>query len=148
MTEGEDALIADHNARTDFVLGLIFLFCLLSDCIYFVVAVLIRHESLATSLLFVIVGAFGLGLFGWLSLWYFLAIFQNSPALMITHDGIYDNSEPWSPGLVYWSEIKGINKRRILFWKVVVIELYNRDGIISRQKGIIKRNLFKKIGFQ
>lgn len=143
VTKNGHTLLADHNKPVVMILGSIFLACMVCNLIYFVLAYLIRLESPGTSLIFVAAGICGVGLFGWLGFWYILALFQKNPAFVMTEEGFYDNSEPWSPGFVPWSEVKSITARRFLFWKVLIFDLYHRDGIISRQKSIIKKVLFK-----
>jgi len=80
-----------------------------------------------------------ISLITWLGIWYIKNIFSSEPALILTESGFYDNSEPWSPGWVPWTEVGSITNKNVLFWKVTVMKLISRDGIVKRQKNIIKK---------
>ena len=91
-----------------------------------------------------LMGILGIIWFGWWGGWYLTILFRKEPALLVSRDGIYDNTEPWSLGLIKWSEITYIYKPSHPLSRVVILQLNDRAAIVKRQRNPLKRLLYKK----
>ena len=89
----------------------------------FAVCLFDTSSNLGERILMGLVGIFGVILFGWWSSWYVTTLFRREPALLVSQDGIYDNTEPWSLGLIKWSEITDTYKHFVAPWRVVVLQV-------------------------
>jgi len=134
--------VANHNKRVVAILGLVFLSVALCSPLVLLGALTTTREDLVPNLLLGIIGLWGLVIFGWWGLWYLAALFRRDPALIASRDGLYDDSEPWSLGLIRWSEVRLIQRRRVLFWRVLTLQVYDHSAIVKRQRSLLKRLLF------
>src|SRR5574340_801351 len=96
----ERVFVADHNKRIMVLLGLLYIG---QGCVGFAMAAtalwLPPHTGWV-NLAMALVGLVGGTVFvGW-GFWYVGAVFRRTPALAVSSEGIYDNTEPWSLGLI------------------------------------------------
>ena len=70
-------------------------------------------------------------------------LFDKEPLLIIDENGITDNSNASSIGLIKWSNIIEIKTEQVMSTKFFLIYVKNPDEYISKAKSRIKRNLLK-----
>lgn len=63
--------------------------------------------------------------------------------LIITDEGIQDNSTFTGVGVIKWADIKGIREEMMAMNKFVRIDVYNPDEYIRKAKNAMKRRLLK-----
>jgi len=138
-------LIAEHNKVVIAILGLLFSSPTFSGLVLVAISLFDVSSNLGTRIFIGLLGLFSIVCFGWLGGWYLTSLFRGDPALLLSEDGIYDNTEPWSLGLIKWSEIGYIYKGDpFYFWKIVVLQVHDRKAIVKRQRNPLKRFLYKK----
>lgn len=79
---------------------------------------------------------FGLCLFAFLS-----KVRETSPGLIISKDGILDNSSAISVGKIYWTDIEDIDELKIAREKLIRIKLKNPQDYIDRQSSSIAKRM-------
>ncbi|MGD0339929.1 MAG: hypothetical protein ABSB78_14205 [Bacteroidota bacterium] len=141
----QDAIIVEHNRKLNGCIGIIFQIIGILIIISFISVIIQDINYPIKNLICIILISFPLlYLIIWISIWYLKALLRINPAFVINKYGFYDNTEPWSPGCwVYWNEVKGWYYQKYLFWKVIVIKLKTRDGIVNRQISIIRKIYFR-----
>ena len=108
---------------------------------------LLRHEKPNSILLFS-VGLTSVMFFGMTLIYLLGRIINNKPGLIITKNGIIDNSGGVSIGQIYWSEIKDISiyeikipSRLIITKRLIKIKVKNPQKFINRQSNYINKKI-------
>jgi len=68
-----------------------------------------------------IVGIIGSVVFGISSIWIFFRLFDNKPGLIINEQGIIDNTNTGSIGLIKWQDIIEVRHKRIMSNSIMLI---------------------------
>lgn len=66
---------------------------------------------------------------------------DKSPGLVISDEGIFDNSSGVSGGEIKWEEIKDISVTRISGQKLIMLQLRNPQNYINKQTSSFKRKM-------
>ncbi len=91
------------------------------------------------SLLMMSVSFVGIIFFGLCAFYALTKLFDKKPGLIISDEGITDNSSAVSAGLIKWENIIDVSITEIHRSKILTIDVNNADEILSKQQG------FKKI---
>jgi hypothetical protein len=67
-----------------------------------------------------------------------IKLFDRKPGLIITKEGIIDNSSAVAAGLVRWDNVKDIKYTNIMGTRIIALPLHNPELVLTRQKGIKK----------
>lgn len=86
-----------------------------------------------------IVGIFSLVFFGVCLLFLIKHFINNKPGLIINEEGITDNTNATSVGLIKWNDITGIEKVQVLSSKILIILIDNPDDYIIRARNFISK---------
>jgi hypothetical protein len=94
-----------------------------------------------------IAGIAGILFFGLCSITFLIKLFDNSAGLIISNEGIFDNSGGLSVGFIPWSDIIEIGEIKISFQtllkmrtqSLINIIVKNPQDYIDKQKNILKR---------
>jgi hypothetical protein len=78
--------------------------------------------------------------FGWVSIINLKKLFSNSIGLRIDENGIYDNTNPYSVGLINWKDIVEIRSKKYKSSKFLLIFVSNPNYYLEKTKGI-KRDI-------
>lgn len=70
-------------------------------------------------------------------------VFSRKPGLIINNDGIIDNSNATSVGLIAWDDITGMKPLEIASSKILVIMTSNPEKYIEHSKNIISKKAMK-----
>lgn len=95
------------------------------------------------------IAAYGATIMGLLGIYFFAGkLFNKAPGLILSEEGIYDNSGALSFGLIPWSDISQISERTIQAsiaskQHFVTIELLDPDKYISAETNILKKRILK-----
>jgi hypothetical protein len=87
-------------------------------------------------------GILGVAFFGVASVFLFIKLFDKKPGLVINKEGIIDNTHSSSLGLINWSEITKIYKKKVISTEILIIEIRNPETYIQKANGL------KKIGLR
>jgi len=71
----------------------------------------------------------------------FKKLLDKSPGLIITNQGILDNSSGVSAGQIYWSDIKDISVLKIYRQKLIMLHVKNPQDYIDKQTNGFKRKM-------
>lgn len=88
-----------------------------------------------------IVGILGVVVFGVASVFLFIKLFDNKSGLVINKEGIIDNTNSSSMGLISWSDITKIYKKKVISTEILIIEIRNPEGYIQKANGLKKLGL-------
>ena len=91
-----------------------------------------------TTLIF-LVGLAGILFFGFVGFYIFKKLFDKSPGLVISDDGILDNSSGVSAGFIPWSDIVEIKETKVFNQKFINLVVKNPQNYIDRQSNSFKR---------
>jgi len=86
-----------------------------------------------------IVGLASILFFGSIGFLIFRKLFDNSPGLIISDEGINDNSSGISIGFVPWTDVIEIKETRVANQNIICLTLKNPQDYIDRQKNSIKK---------
>lgn len=89
------------------------------------------------------VGLLSILFFGFVGFFIFKKLFDKSPGLIITDEGVYDNASSISAGFVPWTDIVEIKEVIVFNQSFVNLVVKNPQNYIDRQK-----NTFKKKSIQ
>lgn len=92
-----------------------------------------------------IAGLMSILLFGFVGFFIFKKIFDDSPGLIISDDGIVDNSNGISAGEILWSDVVKITAIKVASQDMLVIVVDNPELYINRQSSVIRRKAMKLI---
>ncbi|CAM3301855.1 STM3941 family protein [Aequorivita lipolytica] len=90
-----------------------------------------------------VVGIIGVALFGIFSFFIFKKVFDKKFGLIIDKNGITDNSNATSIGLVKWTDIIGIRVLEVVNQKFVMIDVSNPEHYIGLKKNGIGKMAMK-----
>jgi hypothetical protein len=96
-------------------------------------------NQLLAQVVFFTVGLAGLLFFGLIAVVHLMKMAKNKPALIITDDGLFDNSSGLSAGFIKWQDIKKLNFTRTGNQASLVIILKKPDKYIERESNFLKR---------
>ncbi|MCW1148556.1 STM3941 family protein [Flavobacterium lacisediminis] len=95
--------------------------------------------------LIAIVGYASVIFFGLCLIYIFYKAFDKKPGLIVNRNGITDNSNFASAGLIEWSEIIGIRTQQVMSTKFILIDVSNPEKFIQKSSkfkaSIMKANL-------
>jgi hypothetical protein len=93
----------------------------------------------------IFIGGFvGILFFGFIGFFILKKLFDKSPGLIISNDGITDNSSGVSAGFIPWSDIKEIREVRVVNQKFINLVVKNPEVYIDRQSNAFKRWIAQK----
>ena len=81
--------------------------------------------------------------FGLASFYLIKKLFDNRPGLIISTEGIFDNSSATSVGLIEWKDIIKTDVLKIHGQRIFLIRVKNPDKYVKRQKSKRARNVLK-----
>lgn len=81
--------------------------------------------------------------FGLASLYLFKKLLDNRPGLIISTDGIFDNSSATPVGLIEWKDIVDTEVIKIHGQRIILIKVKKPEKYIKRQESKRIRNVFK-----
>ncbi len=90
-----------------------------------------------------IIGIASISFFGTCFVFIAKKVFSRKPGLIINENGIIDNSNATSVGLIDWEDITGMKTLKISSSKIIVIKTSKPEKYIRRSKNIISRNAMK-----
>jgi len=90
-----------------------------------------------------IVGLASILFFGLVGFFIFKKLFDNAPGLIISTEGVFDNSSGVSVGFVPWTDIVEIKETKISNQKFINIVVKNPQEYIDKQKSAFKRKSLK-----
>ena len=88
-----------------------------------------------------ITGILEVVVFGLASVFLFIKLFDNKSGLVINKQGIIDNTNSSSMGLISWPEITKIYKKKIISTEILIIEIRNPEEYIQKANGLKKLGL-------
>ena len=104
------------------------------------ISFIFRSEELIT-----VVGYVSLLFFGVCLVYIFYKAFDKKPGLIVNKNGITDNSNFSSVGLIEWSEIIGIRTQQVMSTKFILIDVLNPEKFIQKSSkfkaSLMKANL-------
>lgn len=86
-----------------------------------------------------IVGALSIGFFGPAGFFLVRKSLDKTPGLVISNEGIIDNSSMVAAGKIIWSDVKGIKESTVAGERFIRVEVKNPQKYIDRQKGGFQR---------
>ena len=89
-------------------------------------------------------GCLGIAVFGFFWVTIFKKLFDKAPGLIISVDGITDNSGGLPAGFIPWSDIVAVKVMVFKNQRLLNLVVKNPHEYIQRQKGALKRMLMKK----
>lgn len=100
-----------------------------------------KYESfiMKSSAVIFIAGILGILFFGFISVFLFKKLRDKSPGLVISEEGIIDNSSGVGAGFIPWSDIIAIKETKVVNQKFINIVVKNPQVYIDRQKSGFKR---------
>jgi len=104
---------------------------------------IIRPETFVStfypdSRIILIGGIISILFFGWVSIINLKKLFSNSFGLRINENGIYDNTNPYSIGLIKWNDIDEIKLKKYKSSNFLLIFVSNPKYYLEKSKGIKK----------
>lgn len=87
------------------------------------------------------VGVVGAIVFGFATIILFIKLFDKKPGLIIDQEGIMDNTNSSSVGLIRWSEITGITTKKIASTQFILLQVKNPEEYISKASRLKKLSL-------
>jgi hypothetical protein len=88
-------------------------------------------------------GIAGIIFFGAALIYGISKLFDNKPGLIIDENGISDNSNASSVGLINWSDIVEIKAEQVMSTKFLLIYVKNSEEYITKTKSALKRKLLQ-----
>ena len=88
-----------------------------------------------------IVGVASILFFGLCFVFLVKKLADNSPGLIISKEGILDNSSGVSAGQILWTDIENISVTEIHRQKLILLQIKNPQAFIDKQKSWFKRKL-------
>jgi len=85
-----------------------------------------------------IVGCVGLIIFGILSVFLFIKLFDSKPGLVINNEGIIDNASANPAGFIKWSDIVSIGTKKVMSVQFILIQVKNPEEYIEKATRINK----------
>jgi hypothetical protein len=91
-----------------------------------------------------IAGLAGISFFGFVGFSIFKKIFDNKPGLLISDDGMIDNSSGLSAGYIPWSDVTEIKEKKVINQKYISIVVKNPWDYIKKQPNFFRRKAMQK----
>jgi len=98
-----------------------------------------NHPIFGNPTLILIIGIAAIIFFGSIAIFLTKKLRDNKPGLIINSEGIIDNSNGVSAGLVLWKDVIVISTSNVLNQKFLMFFVKNPEEYINRQNGIVKR---------
>jgi hypothetical protein len=89
-----------------------------------------------------LIGIIGFAFFGLASIYLFKKLFDTKPGLIISKEGIFDNSNATPIGLIEWKDIVSSKTIKVYKQRMVLIKVKNPNKYISRQTSKRRKNVF------
>jgi len=89
-------------------------------------------------------GCMGIVFFGFLGFSIFKKVIDNTPGLIISRDGITDNSSGVPAGFIPWSDIKAVKETVVANQRFINLIVKNPQDYIDRQQSAFKRKIMQK----
>jgi hypothetical protein len=89
-------------------------------------------------------GCLGILFFGFVGFSIFKRVIDNSPGLIISVDGIIDNSSGVPAGFIPWSDIIAVKETVVANQRFINLVVRNPQEYIHRQKSAFKRKIMQK----
>lgn len=86
-------------------------------------------------------GLASISFFGLCAPFIFKKLWDKSPGLIITEQGIYDNSSGVSAGQILWTDIQNIAVLKIHRQRLIMLQVKNPQDYIDKQKSGFKRKM-------
>jgi len=104
-----------------------------------------QYESviMRSSTIIFVSGLLGILFFGFLSFFFLKKFNDKSPGLIISDEGITDNSSGVSAGFIPWTDVIAIKEIKIVNQKFINIIVKNPQEYIDRQKSAFKRKVMQ-----
>ena len=97
-----------------------------------------------------LIGGLSISIFGSFLLFWILILLRKSPAIVIDHNGITENSTFISLGKIPWSDIDSVRTTKVNSVRLITLILNDPKKYIDKQKSFFKRKImiqnFKKNG--
>jgi hypothetical protein len=97
-----------------------------------------------SSTMIIIGGCVAILVFGFFGITIFKKLFDKSPGLIISADGITDNSGGLPAGFIPWSDITAVKVIEVNNQRLLNLVVKNPHEYIQRQKSALKRMIMKK----
>lgn len=85
------------------------------------------------------VGYSAIVFFGTVGLYILYKLFDSKPGLVIDREGIHDNSNAASAGLIKWEQIKGVKIEQVMSTKFILIDIHDPETFIQKFSGMKKK---------
>ena len=86
-----------------------------------------------------IIGIVGVIFFGLCLVFISRKLFDNKPGLIIDENGITDNTNATSMGLIEWNDITMVEKKQVMSTKFLILHTNNPEKYIQRAKNFISK---------
>ncbi|MEZ2414519.1 STM3941 family protein [Muriicola sp. E247] len=89
------------------------------------------------------IGITGILFFGATGVYGFIKLFDQKAGLVLDSDGITDNTNASSVGLIRWHDITSIKTEQVMSTKFLLIEVVNPESYIEKSKSRMKARLMR-----
>ncbi len=90
-----------------------------------------------------VTGLASISFFGLAGLFILKKLFDNQPGLVVSREGIFDNSSATSAGLIEWNDIVDADLIKIFGQRIFLINVKDPQKYIQRQESTRRRNVLK-----
>lgn len=101
----------------------------------------IRNSLFGNPVLIFIIGMASIVFFGMIGFYIFKKFFDNSPGIIISDEGVFDNASGVCVGFIPWTDILEIGETIVANKKFINIIVKNPQEYIDREKNAFKRKL-------
>jgi len=102
-------------------------------------SIIVRSSSMVF-----LAGCLGIVFFGFVGFSMFKRVIDSTPGLVISEDGITDNSSGVPAGFVPWSDIIAVKETVVANQRFINLVVKNPQDYIGRQKSRLKRKIMQK----
>lgn len=139
------------DSKTEIQISKSKLILMLLGCLVFVgigIAFLIAPEKfksfiMRSATIIFIAGLLGVLFFGICGFLIFKKLFDKSPGLIISDEGITDNSGAASGGFIPWIDIVAIKETKVVNQKVIYLVVKNPQAYIDKQKSLFNKKMMR-----
>jgi hypothetical protein len=125
---------------------------MLVGCLLFIIAGLsfvispdhFKSSIVGSNTMIVIAGCLGILFFGFAGFSMFKRVIDSTPGLIISEDGITDNSSGVPAGFIPWSDIIAVKEKVVANQRFINLVVKNPQDYIDRQKSAFKRKIMQK----
>lgn len=96
------------------------------------------NRTMRSEELVFIVGCIGLIMFGILSIFLFIKLFDSKPGLVINNEGIIDNASANPAGFIKWSDVISIGTKKVMSVQFILIQVKNPEEYIEKANRVNK----------